>query len=384
MIAPAKKPRILFATIAAGGGHVATARAMAEAVEHRYPGKFDVRVSDYMDQVGATGFDRRHKALWRWALRYPVSARLGQRMIGLAPQLAMRVQRRLLQGFAQLAAADLERNPVDLAVSNHGLLTTGLALAKRQFGLDVPVLTFATEPQNISAYWADPWADHMLVPSEHIRRALERMGVPGRKLEVVGYPVQQAFLETREKSEARRLLRLDDRFTCLVSLGGEGISANSLALVTALRAEGPALQLVVICGRNEGLKRELLELQVPDLRVEGFVPNMADYLAASDVVIGKAGPASVYEALAVGRPVLVTGYAGLNERGVVEFLHRRSLGQLVRGSDELRRGVRRYLDAPAALEAVSERCAELGLRAQTDALAHRIVSFHRAHRRAAA
>lgn len=375
------KPRMLFATIAAGGGHVATARAMAEVVERQYPGQFELRISDFMREVGATDFDQRHKDLWRWALRYPVSARLGQRLIGLAPQLAMRVQRRLLEGFARRAAAHLERDRVDLIVSNHGLLTTGLALAKRYHGLDVPVLTFATEPHAISAYWADPWADYILVPSEDIRRSLERMGVPDRQLEVVGYPVQQAFLEAREQSEARRSLRLEERFTCLVSLGGEGISASPLALVSALRAEAPALQLVVICGRNETLRGELLELQAPELRVEGFVPNMADFLAASDVVVGKAGPASVYEALAVGRPVLVTGYAGLNERGVVRFLERRSLGRLVHGDAELRREVRRYLDAPAALEAVRERCAELGLGAQTEALGHRIVDYQRARRR---
>ena len=51
----AGRPEILFATIAAGGGHVATARAMAEAIERYYPGEFDLRVSDYMKEVGVTG-----------------------------------------------------------------------------------------------------------------------------------------------------------------------------------------------------------------------------------------------------------------------------------------------------------------------------------------
>src|SRR3712207_6860184 len=52
-----------------------SARAMAEAVEHHYPGRFELRVSDYMKEVGAkrvAELDRTHKDLWRFMLRYPI------------------------------------------------------------------------------------------------------------------------------------------------------------------------------------------------------------------------------------------------------------------------------------------------------------------------
>ena len=47
--------RILFATIAAGGGHVTTAEAMAEALERHFPGRFETRVSDYMAELVLAG-----------------------------------------------------------------------------------------------------------------------------------------------------------------------------------------------------------------------------------------------------------------------------------------------------------------------------------------
>jgi UDP-N-acetylglucosamine:LPS N-acetylglucosamine transferase len=368
-------PRLLLASIAAGGGHIASARAMAQALEHHRPGAFELRVSDFMQEVGATGFDQCHKALWRSALRHPQSARLGQRAIDALPQLSMAIQRRLLHAFARRAAEHLAARPVDLVVSNHGLVTTGLALAKRDHGLKLPVLTFATEPHTISAYWADPWADHILTPTEETRRRLQAMGVPESKLEVVGYPVQQAFLEARSKVEARRELRLENRFTCVVSLGGEGVTARPAALVEALASLVQAPQLVVICGRNKVLKNTLKAMGRAGLRVEGFVDNMADYIAASDVVIGKAGPASVYETVAVGRPVLVTGYAGLNEWGVVKFLEQRSLGRYVRNKHELRREVQRLQSDPEELHAIRRRCLALGLRRQTELLAEWIATY---------
>ena len=372
-----RRPTIFFATIAAGGGHVAGAWAMAESVEHHYPGSFELRVSDYMKDVGIAGLDRFHKDSWRRALRYPILARVGQRVIDAFPRLTIAVQRRILRGFARAAAGDLGKDPPLLIVSNHGLITTGLAEAKRLYGLEVRVLTFATEPFNISAYWGDPRADRVIVASEESRRNLLRFGVPAEKMTVIGRPVRQAFLNAPAKEEARARLGLEDRFTCLVSFGGEGVGRNPRASIRGLLDTDLPLQVVAITGRNEGLKEELKALGTQRLRVEGFVDNLAEYLAASDVFVGKAGPSSVYEALAVGRPVLASGYAGLNELGVVRFIESRGLGHHVRTTAALAREVRRYAGDPGLLQEVARRCRELDLASSTERFAHHIVSYAR-------
>ncbi|MFL6059404.1 MAG: glycosyltransferase [Rubrobacteraceae bacterium] len=382
MSAAERRPEILFATIAAGGGHVAVARAMAEAVEHYYPGRFELRVSDYMKEVGpkkVADFDRLHKDIWRFMLRYPILARGSQRLMDAFPRLTIAAQRRLVRGFARAAADDLRRDPPRLIFSNHGLMTAGLAEAKRIGGLEVPVLSFANELVGICSYWADPHADHIVVPSEEARRDLTRFGVPESKLSYVGfgYPVRQAFLDAPPKPDARTRLGLEDRFICLVSSGGEGVGRNQLALVRALLDSDIPLQVVVIAGRNEGLKTKLRALGARKslLRIEGYVEDMATYLAASDVFVGKAGPASVYEAVVVGRPALVTGYAGLNEVSVARLVEERGLGRYVRTPEELLQEVRRYALDPALLEEVARRCRELDPAAATERLAHYVVRY---------
>jgi UDP-N-acetylglucosamine:LPS N-acetylglucosamine transferase len=350
---------------------------MAESVERHYPGRFELRVSDYMKDLGITGLDRFHKDSWRRALRYPILARVGQRVIDAFPRLTIAVQRRILRGFARAAAADLGEDPPILIVSNHGLITTGLAEAKRIGGLEVRVLTFATEPFNISAYWGDPRADRVLVASEESRRNLLRFGVPAGKMTVIGRPVRQAFLNAPPRDEARARLGLEDRFTCLVSFGGEGVGRNPRASIWGLLETDLPLQVVAITGRNEALKEELKALGAERLRVEGFVDDMATYLAASDVFVGKAGPSSVYEALAVGRPVLASGYAGLNELGVVRFIESRGLGHHVRTTAALAREVRRYAGDPGLLQEVARRCRELDLASSTERFAHHIVGYAR-------
>jgi 1,2-diacylglycerol 3-beta-galactosyltransferase len=375
MSAGEHKPEILFATIAAGGGHVAGAHAMSEAIEHHYPGRFELRVSDYMKDLGTVELDRFHKESWRRALRYPILARVGQRILDAFPHLTITVERRILRDFARAAAADLKRDPPLLVVSNHGLITTGLAEARHRYGLAVPVLTFATEPFNISAYWGEPRADRVIVASEDGRRRLLCFGVPAEKITIIGRPVRQAFLNAPTKPEAREHLGLEDRFTCLVSFGGEGVGRNPRGLLSTLLDTGIPMQVVVITGRNETLRKELTALGIDSLRVEGFVEDLATYLAASDVFVGKAGPSSVYEALAVGRPVLACGYAGLNELGVARFIENRGLGSHIRTTAALAREVRRYAGDPALLEEVAQRCRELDLSSSTEQFAHHIVRY---------
>ena len=357
---------------------MAGAWAMAEAIERHYPECFELRVSDYMKEVGIAQLDRFHKDSWRRALRYPILARVGQRIIDAFPRLTIAVQRRILRDFARAAAEDLGEDPPLLVVSNHGLITTGLAEAKRLYGLKVPVLTFATEPFNISAYWGDPRADRVIVASEESRRTLLRFGVPADKMTIIGRPVRQAFLNAPTKPDAREHLGLEDRFTCLVSFGGEGVGRNPRDLIQTLLGSDVTLQVVAITGRNEALREELRTLRSGGVRVEGFVENLAEFLAASDVFIGKAGPSSVFEALAVGRPVLASGYAGLNELGVARFIETRGLGRYVRSTAALAREVRRYAGDPTLLEEIARRCQELNLASSTERFAHHIVRYARA------
>ena len=359
---------------------MATARAMSEAIDHHFPGRFELCVSDYMKEVGAkqvAALDGLHKDIWRFMLRYPILARFSQRLMDAFPRLTIAAQRRVVRGFARAAAEDLLEDPPLLIVSNHGLMTAGLAEAKHRYGLEVSVLSFANELFGICSYWADPRTDHIVVPSEEARRDLMRFGVPESKMSSAGfgYPVRQAFLNAPSKTEARGRLGLENRFTCLITSGGEGVGRNQRGLIRTLLNSDVSPQVVVVAGRNEALKKELKALRTSGLRIEGFVEDMATYLAASDVFVGKAGPASIYEALVVGRPTLVTGYAGLNEIGVARFVERQRLGRYVKTPRMLLEEVRRYASDPALLEEVSLRCREMELAAATERLAHHVVRY---------
>src|SRR3712207_6278843 len=206
-----------------------------------------------------------------------------------------------------------------------------------------------------------------------------RFGGPASKMVEVGFgfPVRQAFLNAPTKSEARARLGLEDRFTCLVSSGGEGVGRNQRRLVRALLGSDVPLQVLVVAGRNEGLKKELRALGTGEniLRIEGYVEDMATYLAASDVFVGKAGPASIYEAIVGGRPALVTAYAGFNEVGAARLVGERGPGPYVGTPEKLLEEIRRHALEPALLGEVARRCSRLEPAAASERLAHYVVRY---------
>jgi UDP-N-acetylglucosamine:LPS N-acetylglucosamine transferase len=93
--------------------------------------------------------------------------------------------------------------------------------------------------------------------------------------------------------------------TGLVLFGGQG-SKVMLDIAERLDKSGLPLQMIFICGKNEKLAEQLRARQwrMP-VFVEGFTTRVNYYMQLADFFIGKPGPGSVSEALAMKLPVIV-------------------------------------------------------------------------------
>ena len=343
--------------MAVGGSHVANAQAMAEAVEAVAPGRFTIAQREIMRDYGFERFDDMHKHGWRKALERPWSIVWGQRLIDASPKLCQLVNRVMLRRFARRAAEVLSANPPKLVVANHPMLCVALTQAQRDYGLRVPVLTYQSTTLDATSLWAVRDAQRMALGSPIARDILARMGVPEKRMDVVGYPVRQGFLSDVTKERARESLGLDaELFTVLVAVGGEGIGGYPVDAVRTLRALDDKVQQVLITGRNPSLL-EQLRVEVGDdplVRVHGFVENMWDYLSAADLFVGKTGPATTLEVLSRGCPLVATANSGANENRIARWLEQKGLGRFAPGPEQLRGAVDWYRRNPARLETVAE------------------------------
>jgi 1,2-diacylglycerol 3-beta-galactosyltransferase len=154
-----------------------------------------------------------------------------------------------------------------------------------------------------------------------------------------------------DRAEERRRLGLDpDRITGLVMFGGEGAGVMQ-DIVERLDASPLDVQLILICGRNEALAARLRARsgRVKTF-VEGFTTEIPYYMRLADFFVGKPGPGSISEALAMGLPVIVQSNAWTlpQERYNTAWVRETETGMVVHSFREITEAVAQ-LTEPATL-----------------------------------
>jgi UDP-N-acetylglucosamine:LPS N-acetylglucosamine transferase len=346
------RKKIHFATIAAGAGHVSPALAVQEALELEFPGKYDIRLLDFMKDLGCVEEDSLHKEVWRFLLAHPVLTKSVQALDPLTGPLTMEMYRRRGGEFLRRTEQYLRQERPDLIFSTHYFNSQALARVRPAAGVPATLVNCHTELFSVNSYWSfglEP-VDFYLVTSEAARRQLLLRGFPERKLRLFPYPLRASFLQQRDgREDTLRAFGLEPaRKTLLVTLGAEGIGPLE-KLLSPLAESGLPLNVPVVCGRNEGLRERLLGRYAggrwPRILPLGYLPELSRLLAAADFYFTKPGPASVWEAVALRKPLLLAGSAHLLENPNIRFVVDRGLGVYVGWEPKkLLRGVRAMLD----------------------------------------
>jgi 1,2-diacylglycerol 3-beta-galactosyltransferase len=363
---PARVP-LLFLLADTGGGHRSAARAVSEALEEAYPGRFDPVLCDPLAGPGSSRLLR-----WVTGLYGPV-IRLAPWVWGAVyhacdARWVMRLLQRTLLALAEgpVAGAVAAHEPAAI-VSFHPLTGIAAARASQRQSRDVPVVTVVTDLVTSHAAWRLGGPDRMAVPSAAVRRRCCLDGFAANRCVESGLPVTAGFrggpLPPGERAALRRSLGVSERrFLAVLTGGGEG-SGGMARRAAAMVRSFDDIDVVAICGRNLRLQRRLARQAARAsgrLTVLGFVDNMPDWLRCADVVIGKAGPGTIAEAACCGAPLLLTSHLPGQETGNARLVTEAGAGraaprrrQMLRDLGELRRN-------PAALEAMRAASARLG------------------------
>ena len=106
----------------------------------------------------------------------------------------------------------------------------------------------------------------------------------------------------------------------LVLIGGFGMGPVAEILAELDKVTSP-MQIVVVAGRNEELRRELAaQDRKHPTQIMGFVKNMNELMTVADLVITKPGGLTVSEALALGKPLFILNPIPGQEAANSDFL----------------------------------------------------------------
>lgn len=201
----------------------------------------------------------------------------------------------------------------DVFVATFSTAAWLLADYKKRRGLSTPLIVCITdfEPHD---FWVNEGTDLYLVASSYTERELQKFGVPKEKIAVVGL--------SPRRSQAH--LTYDRAHSVLVTGGGLGLLPKELGFyrtITALYGK----DVRVVTGRNKALFRKLRRARIPGITVLGFV-DMERELDRADIVIGKAGGLSTYEAIMAETPIVYIDPFLPQEKKNARFIDREKIG----------------------------------------------------------
>jgi UDP-N-acetylglucosamine:LPS N-acetylglucosamine transferase len=318
---------VLFAISDTGGGHRSAAVAIAAALDLASDGRLTWRIDDIL-RLTDVPLVRSAPSMYdqlstRWLRLYDITFQLtnGMRRVDLLSRMVFMTARRNITRLL------LETRP-KVVVVTHPLVHRFVCAARRIYRLPCRVVTVVTDLVSLHAAWTYPGVDLALVPTDEAYRLMQKRGMRPSKMQRTGFPVHPKFANyVGDRAAARAALGLDaGRFTILLTAGGVG-SGRLGELVRAVEHAYPDRQLLVVTGKNKQLRDELdREGRPATSHIFGFVQNMESLMAASDIVVTKAGPGTLMEALVMRKPVIVTEAVGMQEQGNIDFVLNYELG----------------------------------------------------------
>jgi len=349
-----ERPRVLFLFSDTGGGHRSAAEAVIEALELEAPGRFDIQLIDVFKQYAPPPLNLAPAAypgmvrvpqMWGFGYRMTNGQRRARAITGAAWPYVRRAARRLAR-----------EQRADLIVSVHPVMIT--AVLKGYGSRRPPFFTVVTDLVTTHALWYDPEVDLYTVPTEAARQRALACGLDPARIHVVGLPVAQRFCQPVADRAALRT-ELDwptDRPVVLLMGGGEGMGPL-FETATAIAAPGGDFALAVICGRNRRLKRDLEAQDWPiPTRLYGFERRIPQMMQAADLLVTKAGPGTIAEAINAGLPMVLYSRLPGQEDGNVTYVVDEGVGTWAPGADRAAASVHRWLQDPRKLQQAAAAC----------------------------
>ncbi len=340
------QPHIVFYFSDTGGGHRSAAEAIIEALELEYEGKFTAQMVDFYKDYAPPPFSKmselypelvKARGLWQ-ASFYATDGRAQARVMTAS-----------LWPVARAAARKLVReHPADLIVCVHPIATTFGLRALAALHPRPPFYTVVTDLVTTHALWFDARADLIVVPTEMARERALTYHMPADKLEVVGLPVAERYCTPmgNKKALRRKLGWPSDKPIALLVGGGDGMGPLGRTAY-AIDESGLDLGLAIVCGRNKKLqaKLESREWDNPTF-IYGFTRDMPDFMRAADIIVTKAGPGTIAEALNANLPIILYSKIAGQEDGNVSFVESEGAGVWAPKPQMVVRALTRWITRP--------------------------------------
>ena len=316
--------KIAILSASSGSGHTRAGEALEAAAAH-FPGIASVRHIDVLEYASALLgelYSELYKqmvsktpSLWGWWYDKSDAPWKGETF-----RVAM--ERFQMQPLMECLKAEAP----DITICTHFLASDIVSYMLQHEQISTRHAVVVTD-LHVHAMWLCHQFERYFVPTDESSYYLRQIGFPDDRITVSGIPIHPVFSQPMDREALRRKYDINPSVpVVLLSAGTFGMESSIVAIRALMRMEQPA-QIVALCGRNDALLTEIVhatEAAPAHLKIRAlpYTTEIHEWMAISDLFIGKPGGLTLSEAMASALPMIllnpIPGQEEINQASMLE------------------------------------------------------------------
>lgn len=322
---PQKRKNILILSSIMGQGHMSASKATKEGIEFLYGKDYHVTIIDFYEQIG-TLFNKATVKAYEGSTKHLPQV---YKYFFESTDTKWQVQLLNLINYP-LNAVKIEKlfksyDP-DIIISNYPIWDYLTSLIIKKIG-NIKFLSLVTDSISIHNAWATANPDAHIVANEETAISMKKLGVKEDKIKALGFPVKLEFSTPTNRDDFLRNLNLKPDLYTVILLTTAQKTSTTVKILNELTKKYKDINFIVICGRNVELFPKLEHLNhEKNVRIIGWTDQMPEFIKNADLVVTKAGGATVMECIAAKKPMVITQVIPGQEMGNAELIKMHELG----------------------------------------------------------
>lgn len=325
---------ILILTGSIGSGHTSVAKAVSEAVYRINNDKKRVQIIDFFSVFPAFLTDATKKLyfsalklspkIWgavfdqsteeKWALKF---------LNSVSAPLAMEKLLKLFEKFRPR-----------VLVSTYPVWDI---LARRAWdeykGAEkFPFISVITDSITVHSSWISGNPDYFIVSNTDTKTALKNLGIHSKKIKTFGYPTSHLFHKHHDCATFLQNKGLSNKRKTLLLILTTGTKTSKIKRIANAISKSKLknLQLVIVACVDEKLKKYLEKIAWPwPVYLTGWTNQMHEFIHGADIVLTKAGGATIMECIASQKPMIIIDMIPGQEIGNATLVSKYNLGAIL-------------------------------------------------------